>query len=186
MRIQYDPEADVLLILFKELPPADAVEEEGGVILSYGEDGEPVSLELLHAAGRGLIDPEASHVTVQIKNVSMDEEFLRTSWEQQRTAGGPIGDLEEWKKLVPKAYQQLIKRAQTVPYDDMCIPYGKLGEMIGLRHLSEWFQLKIGWVVGACSEHGYQRSHPLISAMVVNADTNQPGKRLLGTFRDTS
>ncbi len=66
MRISYDPEADVLLVVFRELPPADAVEETGGVILSYGEDGDPVSLELLHAADRGLIGPGGVQVTVQI------------------------------------------------------------------------------------------------------------------------
>jgi len=30
MRIQYDPEADVLLIVLRDAPPVDALEEPGG------------------------------------------------------------------------------------------------------------------------------------------------------------
>jgi uncharacterized protein YuzE len=52
MRIKYDPEADVLLLILREDPPADAIEEPGGIIVSYGEDGEPVSVEFLNASVR--------------------------------------------------------------------------------------------------------------------------------------
>ena len=52
MRIKCDPEADVLLLILREDPPADAIEEPGGIIVSYGEDGEPVSIELLNASVR--------------------------------------------------------------------------------------------------------------------------------------
>ena len=55
MRVSYDPEADVLLFLIREDPPVDAVEEPGGVIVSYGEDREPVSIEFLNASARGLV-----------------------------------------------------------------------------------------------------------------------------------
>lgn len=57
MQIRYDAEADVLLLILREDPPTDAVEEPGGVIVSYGEDGEPVSVEFLNAAARRLILP---------------------------------------------------------------------------------------------------------------------------------
>ena len=30
-------------LCFVTMPPVDAIEEPGGVIVSYGEDGEPVS-----------------------------------------------------------------------------------------------------------------------------------------------
>lgn len=50
MRIRYDEEADVLLLLLRDDPPVDAVEEPGGVIVSYGADGEPVSVEFLSAS----------------------------------------------------------------------------------------------------------------------------------------
>jgi len=64
MRIKYDPDADVLVVVLRDDPPVDAVEEPGGVILSYGEDGQPVSLELLHASARRLIEPGALSVTL--------------------------------------------------------------------------------------------------------------------------
>ena len=69
MRIKYDPEADVLLLVLRDSPPVDAVEEPGGVIISYGEDGEPVSVEFLHASVRHLIRAGEVSVTLQTKSV---------------------------------------------------------------------------------------------------------------------
>ena len=40
MRIRYDPEADVLIFILRNEPPVDAVEEPGGVIMSYVEAGQ--------------------------------------------------------------------------------------------------------------------------------------------------
>jgi len=40
------------LVILREDPPADAIEEPGGIIVSYGEDGEPVSIEFLNASVR--------------------------------------------------------------------------------------------------------------------------------------
>lgn len=65
MRIRYDPEADVLLLVLRDEPPVDAVEEPGGVIISYGEDGEAVSVEFLHVSVRRLIEPGEPAVTLQ-------------------------------------------------------------------------------------------------------------------------
>ena len=65
MRIRYDAEADVLLFVLRDLPPVDAVEEPGGVIISYGEDGEPVSVEFMHALARRLIRTGEISVTLQ-------------------------------------------------------------------------------------------------------------------------
>lgn len=50
MKIRYDPDADVLMLVLRNNPPVDAIEEPGGVIVSYGEDGEPVSVEFLNAS----------------------------------------------------------------------------------------------------------------------------------------
>jgi hypothetical protein len=55
----------VLLVLLRDAPPVDALEEPGGVIISYGEDGEPVSVEFLHASVRGLVDAGEVSVTFQ-------------------------------------------------------------------------------------------------------------------------
>ena len=65
MRIRYDPDADVLLLVLRDIPPVDAVEEPGGVIISYGEDGEAVSVEFLHASVRQLIQAGEVSVTLQ-------------------------------------------------------------------------------------------------------------------------
>lgn len=67
MRIKYDPEADVLLFVLRDDPPVDAIEEPGGVIVSYGEDGEPVSVEFLNASARQLIRSGEISVTIQSK-----------------------------------------------------------------------------------------------------------------------
>jgi len=55
MKIKYDSESDVLMIIFKDDPPVDAIEEPGGVIVSYNEKGEPVSIEFLNASLHNLI-----------------------------------------------------------------------------------------------------------------------------------
>ncbi len=65
LKIRYDPEADVLLLLLRDSPPVDAIEEPGGVIVSYGEDKEPVSVEFLGASARGLVPPGEVSVTLQ-------------------------------------------------------------------------------------------------------------------------
>jgi uncharacterized protein YuzE len=69
MRLRYDPEADVLILLLRDLPPFDSVEEPGGVIVSYGEDGDPVSVEILRASQRQLIRPGQETIAVQTESV---------------------------------------------------------------------------------------------------------------------
>ena len=69
MRIRYDPEADVLLFILRNQPPVDAVEEPGGVIISYGEDSEPVSIEFLHASTRGLVQRGEVSITLQAESL---------------------------------------------------------------------------------------------------------------------
>jgi len=75
MRIKYDPEADVLLLVLREDPPVDAIEEQGGIIFSYGEDGEAVSVEFLNASVRRLIRSGEVNITLEAKS----EKFLRQS-----------------------------------------------------------------------------------------------------------
>ncbi len=67
MKIRYDSEADVLILILRDEPPVDAIEEPGGVIVSYGEDKEPVSVEFVNASIRRLIRPGEISVTVQAK-----------------------------------------------------------------------------------------------------------------------
>lgn len=68
MKIKYDPDADVLILVLRDIPPVDAIEEPGGVIVSYGEDGEPVSVEFINASTRQLIRPDEVSVTLQTKS----------------------------------------------------------------------------------------------------------------------
>lgn len=65
MRIRYDREADVLILILSDGAPVDAVEEPGGVIISYGDDGEPVTVEFLHASERHLAQGGEVSVTLQ-------------------------------------------------------------------------------------------------------------------------
>lgn len=67
MRIKYDSEADVLLLVLRDDPPIDAIEEPGGVIVSYGEDGQPVSVEFLNASVRRLIQSGEVSVTLEAR-----------------------------------------------------------------------------------------------------------------------
>ena len=65
MKIRYDQEADVLLLILRDDPPVDAIEEPGGVIVSYGQDGEPVCVEFLNASVRKLIRSGEVSITLQ-------------------------------------------------------------------------------------------------------------------------
>jgi uncharacterized protein YuzE len=67
MKIRYDSEADVLHIIVRDDPPVEAIEESGGVIVSYGEDKEPVSIEFLNASVRRLVRQGEMSVTMEAK-----------------------------------------------------------------------------------------------------------------------
>jgi len=64
MEMRYDAEADILLLVLRSDPPVDAIEEPGGVIVSYSEDGQPVSVEFSNAAARRLIVPGEASVVI--------------------------------------------------------------------------------------------------------------------------
>jgi uncharacterized protein YuzE len=71
MKIRYDPQADVLLVVLREDPPVDAIEEPGGVIVSYGEDKEPVSVEFMNASVRKIVLPGEVSVTIQTESLNI-------------------------------------------------------------------------------------------------------------------
>jgi uncharacterized protein YuzE len=68
MKVNYDSEADVLIFLLSDNPPVDSVEESGGVIISYGIDGEPVTVEFLNASRHNILKSGELNITFQTKN----------------------------------------------------------------------------------------------------------------------
>lgn len=52
MKITYDPEVDILRILFSNTPIEESNEDKPGVILDYDKDGNIVGLEILDASKR--------------------------------------------------------------------------------------------------------------------------------------
>ena len=52
MKITYDPEVDVVRILFRDAPIDESDEDKPGIILDYDKDGNIVGLEVLNASKR--------------------------------------------------------------------------------------------------------------------------------------
>lgn len=52
MKVTYDPEVDVLRILFNSAPIEESDEDKPGVILDYDKDGNVVGMEILQASKR--------------------------------------------------------------------------------------------------------------------------------------
>jgi uncharacterized protein YuzE len=58
VKIIYDPEVDVLRILFSSAPIDESDKDKPGVILDYDKDGNIVGMEILNASKR-VDDPGA-------------------------------------------------------------------------------------------------------------------------------
>jgi uncharacterized protein YuzE len=52
MKVTYDPEVDVLRILFRDVPVEESDEDKPGVILDYDKEGNLVGMEVLNASQR--------------------------------------------------------------------------------------------------------------------------------------
>lgn len=52
MKVIYDPEVDVLRIIFRNAAIEESDEDKPGVILDYDKDGNIVGLEVLNASQR--------------------------------------------------------------------------------------------------------------------------------------
>lgn len=64
MEVKYDPEADILIFLLKQAPPSNAISEPGGIIVSYDDNNEPISIEFLNASKRQLFNPQDPKLTI--------------------------------------------------------------------------------------------------------------------------
>ncbi len=52
MKVTYDPEVDVLRIVFRDVAVEESDEDKRGVILDYDKDGNIVGLEVLNVSQR--------------------------------------------------------------------------------------------------------------------------------------
>jgi uncharacterized protein YuzE len=52
MKVTYDPEVDVLRIVFRDVAVEESDEDKPGVILDYDKEGNIVGLEVLNASQR--------------------------------------------------------------------------------------------------------------------------------------
>lgn len=52
MKVTYDPEVDVLRIIFRNTPIEESDEDKPGVIIDYDKDGNVVGMEILDASKR--------------------------------------------------------------------------------------------------------------------------------------
>ena len=52
MKVVYDPETDILRLMFNNLPVDESDEDKPGVILDYDKEGNLISLEVLDASKR--------------------------------------------------------------------------------------------------------------------------------------
>lgn len=58
MKIIYNPEVDVLRILFQDRPISESAEDESGIIFDFDDQGNVVGLEVLDASRR-IDDPQS-------------------------------------------------------------------------------------------------------------------------------
>ncbi|MHB1665705.1 MAG: DUF2283 domain-containing protein [bacterium] len=71
MKVKYDQDADVLIFFLRDEPPIDAIEEAGGVIISYGKDCEPVTVEFMNASLHNIVNTNELSITLQTKNIAI-------------------------------------------------------------------------------------------------------------------
>ncbi|MFH1050577.1 MAG: DUF2283 domain-containing protein [bacterium] len=65
MKIHYDPEVDILRIIFKDTKIEESDEEKPGMILDYDSEGNIVGFEIMHASKR-IEKPESIEYAVAL------------------------------------------------------------------------------------------------------------------------
>lgn len=64
MKVKYDAEADILMFMLRDGFPVNAISEPGGVIVSYDENNEPISIEIINASKRKMFNPQDLMLTI--------------------------------------------------------------------------------------------------------------------------
>ncbi|MEB3231097.1 MAG: DUF2283 domain-containing protein [Leptolyngbyaceae bacterium] len=64
MKVEYDPEVDVLRILLSDEAIADSAEEKNGIIFDYSESGNIVGLEILNASKHTANPQSLEHIVL--------------------------------------------------------------------------------------------------------------------------
>ncbi|MEG4293506.1 DUF2283 domain-containing protein [Microcoleus sp. C2C3] len=64
MNVKYDAEADILIFIFRDAFPANAISEPAGAMVSYDETNEPIRIEFLNASKRQLFNPQELMLTI--------------------------------------------------------------------------------------------------------------------------
>lgn len=52
MKVTYDPQLDILRIIFRDAPISESDEDKPGTIIDYDDDGNVIGLEILDASTR--------------------------------------------------------------------------------------------------------------------------------------
>jgi hypothetical protein len=107
----------------------------------------------------------------------MNEDKLKEMWRQHKFLPFTPDEVgyNEWAEYTKKAYDVLVQAARS----QQTIKYGEIGSRIGL-YSPDYFELKIGSIVGACSIYEQLYGRPLISAIAVKAETMWPSKGFWG------
>jgi uncharacterized protein YuzE len=66
MRVNYDPEADLLYIIIREGPIKDTVEADDDVLIEIVEDGNVAGIEIWNAS-KNLLDPIVKMLSAKIR-----------------------------------------------------------------------------------------------------------------------
>ena len=64
------------------------------------------------------------------------------------------------------------------------VTYGEVAPLLGIETGNEYFGVPVGRVLDALNRREFSQSRPLISAIVVSADSGQPGSGYYGCARD--
>jgi uncharacterized protein YuzE len=102
MKINHDPEVDVLQVIFSEAPVEKSDETKPGIVLDYDKDGNIVGLEVLDA--RAFFDARngASRLTIQMNWRDENREYIVPP----QNVAGEITTLDELVQVIQRVAEE--------------------------------------------------------------------------------